>query len=109
MSNPCQPRPPAAWEPVLQAAGLESPEGLVLSALWEADGATTADIARRVRTSDNAVRRLIESLDLLGYVEREAEPEGVWLTQDGFRLRERAATSRPAARHRGRRRRSSRP
>lgn len=83
---------------MLEAAGLESTEGLVLSALWEADGATTADIARRVQTSDAAVRRLIESLDLLGYVEREAEPEGVWLTQDGFRLRERVSRNRPAIR-----------
>ena len=75
--------------PVLEAAGLEPTEGLVLSALWEADGADEASLARRTRVPGDAVARLVESLDLLGYVEREAE--GVWLTGDGFRLRAWAA------------------
>lgn len=91
---------PTAWGPVLESAGLENSEGLVLSALWEADGATTIGIARRVQASADAVRRLVESLDLLGYVEREAEPEGVWLTRDGFRLRDRVAEAWPAVRYR---------
>ena len=75
--------------PVLEAAGLEPIEGLVLSALWDADGADEASLARRTRVPDAAVARLVESLDLLGYVERE--PGGVWLTGDGFRLRAWAA------------------
>lgn len=77
-----------APHPILEAAGLEPGEGLVLSALWEADGATEASLARRTRVPDGAIARLVESLDLLGYVERESE--GVWLTGDGFRLRARA-------------------
>lgn len=76
---------------LLDAAGLDPHEGLVLSALWDADGATEASIARRTLVPDDAVARLVESLDLLGYVERETE--GVWLTGDGFRLRTRARLS----------------
>lgn len=79
---------------VLEAAGLEPGEGLVLSALWEADGATEASLARRTHVPDGAVARLVESLDLLGYVERESE--GVWLTGDGFRLRSRVLLGGPA-------------
>ena len=78
-----------APHPALEDAGLEPGEGLVLSALWEADGASEDSLARRARVPGDAVARLVEGLGLLGYVEREAE--GVWLTGDGFRLRAQAA------------------
>ena len=78
----------AAWRPLLDGAGVDGPEGLVLAALWRADGATEASLAQRTAVSVDAVHRLVETLGLLGYVEPEAD--GVWLTGDGFRLRNRA-------------------
>jgi DNA-binding IclR family transcriptional regulator len=90
------PAPPS----VLDAAGLDRAEERVLTALWEADGASEASLARRARVPTDAVARLVESLGLLGYVEREAEE--VWLTGDGFRLRSRAALRRWRATRGGR-------
>lgn len=78
----------AEWGPFLDAAGLDVPEGLVLSALWEADGATERGLTRRAHVPPTVVCRCVENLDLLGYAEREAG--SVWLTDDGFRLCEQA-------------------
>ncbi len=79
----------STWGPWLNAAGLDLSEGLVLSALWEADGATERDLTRRVHASSEIVSGCVESLDLLGYTERDGDD--VWLTDDGFRLCEHAS------------------
>lgn len=79
-----------AWRPLLGAAGLDPAEGLVLSALWEADGATATALAQRVLAPQDSVATCVESLHLLGYAEREENPDGVWLTRDGIALCERA-------------------
>lgn len=70
-------------------AGIDPEEGTVLAALWDADGASEASLAARAHVPSDAVHRLVEGLGLLGYV--EPEPDGVWLTLDGFRLRTEAA------------------
>ena len=74
---------------LFDAAGLESSEGVVLAALWEADGATAASLAERAHVPVSVVQRLVGRLGLLGYV--ELTPDGIWLTDDGFRLRTEAA------------------
>ena len=76
------------WWSLLDGAGLDSRERLVLTALWEADGATDAGLALRAVAPLDLVRQSIAGLQLLGYAERE--DEGVWLTADGIGLRERA-------------------
>lgn len=78
-------------------AGLEAGEGVVLAALWEADGATTSSLADRAHVPVDVARRLVGRLHLLGYVERDSDPaESVWLTPDGFRLRAEVAQARVA-------------
>ncbi|MEM7786175.1 MAG: helix-turn-helix domain-containing protein [Bacteroidota bacterium] len=77
---------------LLSNAGLDPEEGCVLAALWDADGATEASLALRAHLPPASVHGLVERLGLLGYVEVEPEPAGVWLTADGFRLRTAAAS-----------------
>lgn len=73
------------WEVDRQRLGLTTDEALALAALCDADGASLAGMAVRLRVPRRAVARIVEQLEAEGRVERDGDE--VWLTLPGRALR----------------------
>lgn len=82
----------------LDAAGLAGFEAVLLTALFDADGASPEALSERARVSREAVDDALGALGQRGLVERDGD--AAWLTGDAFGLRRavRRAGSRGAIR-----------
>ena len=79
-----------AISPVLAERGLHPGQDLLLSALWQQDGITQAELAARLGIEAPTVSRALERLERAGYVRRETargRSRRVWLTGQGQALR----------------------
>ena len=75
---------PALPEP-LDAAGLGGSEAALLTALFDADGASADALSERARVSREAVDDALGTLGQRGLVERDGD--AAWLTGEAFGLR----------------------
>lgn len=75
----------AESQAILDAARLDGDAFALLTALFEADGATPDALGARVRAPREAVDGLLGTLGRLGYVERDGD--AAWLTGEAFGLR----------------------
>ncbi len=82
----------------LDAAGLASYEAALLTALFDADGASPESLVSRVQASREAVEDALRTLGRRGLIERDGD--AAWLTGEAFGLRRavRRAGSRGAIR-----------
>jgi DNA-binding MarR family transcriptional regulator len=71
--------------------GLHSGQDLMLAALWQHDGVTQVELARRLEIEAPTVSRAVLRLERAGYVRREAgrgRARHIFLTDAGWALRE---------------------
>lgn len=64
-----------AYKPLLDQLGITYPQFLVLSALWEADGATIGAIAERLDLEPSTITPLVKRLEHAGFVTRRRNPD----------------------------------
>jgi len=83
----------------LDAAGLARYEAALLTALFDADGASPEALVSRSQVSREAVDDALQTLGLRGLVERDGD--AAWLTGEAFGLRRavRRAGGRAAIHH----------
>jgi DNA-binding MarR family transcriptional regulator len=82
-----------AYKPLLDQMGITYPQFLVLSALWEADGATIGAIAQRLDLEPSTITPLVKRLEAAGFVTRERNREDerqvhARLTPKGWAMRQ---------------------
>ena len=63
-----------AYKPLLDGLGITYPQYLVLHALWEEDGRTVGDIARRLSLESSTVTPLVKRLEGTALVKRTRNP-----------------------------------
>lgn len=85
------------YRPVLEPLGLTHPQYLVMLSLWEEDGMSVSALAKRLSLEPATLSPLVKRLEGSGHVRRERRADdertvGVWLTDEGRALRERATT-----------------
>lgn len=82
----------------LDAAGVAGPEAALLTALFDADGASVEALSARTAVSPTAVTDVLVALSRRGLIERDGD--AAWLTGEAFGLRRavRRAGSRSAIR-----------
>lgn len=85
-----------AYKPLLDRLGITYPQYLVLHALWEEDGRTIGEIARRLSLESSTVTPLVKRLESAGFMTRTRNPADerqvqVRLTRTGDEMRERCA------------------
>lgn len=84
------------YQPHLEKLGITYPQYLVLMLLWETDGRTVNEIARRLILNTNTVTPILKRMESQGLIARrrsEADERRViiTLTPKGVQLREEAA------------------
>lgn len=84
------------YQPHLEQLGITYPQYLVLMLLWETDGRTVNEIARRLILNTNTVTPILKRMESQGLIARrrsEADERRViiTLTPKGVQLREEAA------------------
>lgn len=72
--------------------GLHAGQDAILGCLWERDGATPGQLARRLGLTTPTVTRAVQRMSIAGLVERRADDDdrrmvGIWLTPRGRALR----------------------
>lgn len=77
---------------LLEAIGLYRGQPPVLRALWEQEGQTHTELARRLRVAPATVTRMIQRMEKAGFVVRRADPNDqrvsrVYLTEAGRTVR----------------------
>lgn len=85
------------YRPVLEPLGLTHPQYLVMLSLWQEDGQAVTVLSRRLFLEPGTLSPLVKRLEASGLVRRERRTDdersvGVWLTDDGRQLRDRATT-----------------
>lgn len=61
------------YKPMLERLGLTYPQFLVMTALWQADGATVKQLAERLHQDSGSLTPLIKRLEVAGYLERNRD------------------------------------
>lgn len=84
------------YQPYLDALGVTYPQYLVLMVLWEKDGVTVNDIAKKLILNTNTVTPLLKRMEKLDIISRERSHEDerrvvVKLTRKGNDMKEAAA------------------
>lgn len=77
---------------LLEAIGLYRGQPPVLRALWEQEGQTHSELARRLRVTPATVTRMIQRMEKAGFVVRREDPDDqrvsrVYLTEAGRAVR----------------------
>lgn len=85
------------YKPLLNDLGLTYPQYLVMLCLWERDEQSVSDLGQRLSLDSGTLTPLLKRLQVLALVSRERSTEDerrvhVRLTQQGWTLRERAAS-----------------
>lgn len=62
-----------AYRPMLARLGLTFPQYLALHALWEEDGQTVAELARRLMLPTSTVSPMVQRLEAAGLVDRRGD------------------------------------
>ncbi len=85
-----------AYQPHLQTMGITYPQYLAMMVLWEEDGQTVNEIARRLLLESNTVTPILQRLEQIGLVRRmpgcpDARQRIVSLTEKGLQMQAQAA------------------
>jgi DNA-binding MarR family transcriptional regulator len=85
-----------AYRPLLEPLGLTYPQYVVMMLLWERDGVSLNDVARRARLDPAAATPLLKLLEARGLVARRRSSEDerrlvVTVTEEGRELQQQAS------------------
>jgi DNA-binding MarR family transcriptional regulator len=83
------------YKPLLEAIGLTYPQYLMMLVLWESDGLTLKELAKRLHQDSGALTPVLKRLEAEGYVTRKRSLQdernlSIELTAAGKNLRKKA-------------------
>lgn len=85
------------YQPFLEKMGITYPQYLVLLVLWEQNGITVNEIARKLLLNTNTITPLLKRMEVTGFLNRKRSGDDerkvlVFLSEKGFAMKSEAAT-----------------